>query len=199
MSMFSNKDWTGFPVNPIPRPVADSKYFDALCEAMAMLSQQPRAVFMGQSVSYPGTAMFQTLKDVPMEKRLELPVFEDTQLGMATGMALVGDLPICIFPRVNFLLCAINQLVNHLDKLPLYSHGGYNPKVLIRTAVATDKPLDPGVQHLGNYTEAIHRMLNKVEVFDLWEEDWIVPAYRYAMKSSGSFLLVEHTELYGLS
>jgi pyruvate/2-oxoglutarate/acetoin dehydrogenase E1 component len=175
-----------------------SKYFDALCEAMAMLSQQPRAVFMGQSVQYPGTAMFQTLKDVPMEKRLELPVFEDTQMGMATGMALAGDLPICIFPRINFLLCAINQLVNHLDKLPLYSHGGYKPKVLIRTSVATDKPLDPGVQHLGNYTESIHRMLKTVAVYDLRHAHAIVPAYRDAM-NYGSTLLVEHTELYGLS
>ncbi len=101
---------------------------------------------MGQAVVDAGTAMSTTLQHIPIEKRLELPVAEEMQLGMAIGMSLSGALPICIYPRFNFLLLAVNQLVNHLDKLPLYST--YRPKVLIRTAVATGYPLDPGPQHL---------------------------------------------------
>ena len=37
-----------------------------------------------------GHAISNTLEYVPQDKRLELPVFEETQLGMATGMALTG-------------------------------------------------------------------------------------------------------------
>jgi pyruvate/2-oxoglutarate/acetoin dehydrogenase E1 component len=177
-----------------------SKYFDSLCDAMDLLAQHPRAVFMGQSVACPGTAMFNTLKNVPMEKRLELPVFEDTQMGMAIGMAMNGELPICIFPRINFMLCAVNQLVNHLDKIPLYSHGGYKPKVIIRTAVATDNPLNPGPQHLGDYTDVFSRLLKNVTVFNLHSYyDSNVPCYQSAMDSKWSSLLVEHTGLYDLA
>src|SRR6185295_1899835 len=109
-------------------------------------------------VAYEGTAMFKTLRDVPPHKRLELPVAEDMQLGMATGMALAGMLPIAVYPRWNFLLLATSQLVLHLDKLPLMCRS-VRPRVIIRTAVATEEPLNPGPQHLGNFCDAFDDML----------------------------------------
>lgn len=164
---------------------------------MELCAEQPRSVFVGQAVRFPGTAMFTTLKNVPMEKRVEFPVAEDMQLGFCTGMSLNGDFPIAIYPRINFLLLAINQLVLHLDKLPLYSK--YQPKVLVRTAIATDSPMNPGPQHLGDFTAAIQRMLDTVRVYSLEYSDEIVPAYREALKFEGSSLIVEHTSKYGLS
>src|SRR5712691_1403346 len=143
-----------------------SDYFNALCDIMKMLGEHPKTIFIGQTVRYPGTAMFSTLTDVPNEKRIELPVFEDTQMGMAIGLSLRGLLPVCVFPRWNFLLIAANQLVLHLDKLPIYSRGGYRPKVIIRTAVATEHPLDPGPQHLGDFSEAVRMMLATVRVYE---------------------------------
>src|SRR5215475_11958092 len=132
-------------------------YFDALCAAMRMVADEPKAIFMGQAVAYPGTAMTNTFKGIAPEKLLEMPVAEDMQLGMATGMALAGWLPVCCYPRFNFLLLATNQLVLHLDKLPLYS--GWRPRVIVRTAIATPEPLDPGPQHLGDFTDAFRSML----------------------------------------
>ncbi len=173
-----------------------SAYFDELCRAMAMLAEHPRSVFMGQAVAYPGTAMFGTLRDVPAEKRVELPVAEDMQMGMAIGAALNGDLPVTIYPRFNFLLLATNQLVLHLDKLPIYSHGGYDPRVIIRTAVATPQPMDPGAQHLGDFTAEYRRMLERVRVVKLLRPEEIVPAYRAAIENKGSTMLVEMTGMY---
>src|ERR1700756_2370033 len=98
-----------------------SQYFEELCKAMSLLALQPNTLFIGQAVRYPGTAMYNSLSHLPEYKRLELPVAEDMQMGMATGLSLAGYLPICIYPRINFLLLATNQLVLHLDKLPLYS------------------------------------------------------------------------------
>lgn len=138
--------------------------------------------------------MFRTLVDVSMEKRLELPVIEDMQMGMATGLAIGGMLPVCIYPRFNFLLLAMSQLVLHLDKLPMM--GGYKPKVLIRTAVATDKPLYPGPQHLGDYSSALSSMLCTVVVENLDRSDGILPAYDRALRRNGSTLLVEMTGKY---
>jgi pyruvate/2-oxoglutarate/acetoin dehydrogenase E1 component len=170
-------------------------YFSELCRAMEILAENPRSVFMGQAVACPGTAMSRTLSALPKHKLFELPVAEDMQLGMATGAALAGELPICIYPRWNFLLLATNQLVLHLDKLPLYSD--YRPKVIIRTAVATPEPLDPGVQHLGNFSSAFRSMLQTVRVVELGHESSIVPAYREAMDREGSTLMVEYLGLYG--
>jgi pyruvate/2-oxoglutarate/acetoin dehydrogenase E1 component len=171
-------------------------YFDALCAAMSELAAQPGAIFIGQSIVAGGTAMHRTLDHIPEGQRLELPVFEDTQLGIATGLALAGHLPICVYPRINFLLLAVNQLVLHLDALPIYSDGGYNPRVIIRTAVATPEPLDPGPQHLGDYAPELHSMLNNVKVVQLTRAESIIPAYRAAVERNGSTLLVEYSRMY---
>lgn len=164
-------------------------YFDNLCKAMSLLAEYPKSVFIGQSVRYSGTAIYNTLKHLPEEKRVELPVFENTQLGMAIGASLNGDLPICIYPRINFLIEAMSQLVSHLDKLPLYSD--YRPKVIIRTAIASNKPLNPGVQHLGYYVPMFEEALDTVRVVEIISVKHIIPVYEKALKSDYSSLIIE--------
>lgn len=171
-----------------------SEYFDALTKAMWTLSNDPRTIFIGQAVSYAGTAMSKTLECVPKGKRIELPVAEDMQMGMAIGMSLEGMIPICIYPRWNFLLLATNQLVNHLDKLPRYSK--YQPKVIIRTAAATAYPLDPGPQHLGDFSAAFRLMLDTVTLQRLENVQDIHYHYDKALNDTGSSILVESANLY---
>ncbi len=164
---------------------------------MQMLSAHRKAVFIGQGVApHGGTSMSQTFQHVPERKRLEFPVAEDLQMGTAIGMALGGYLPICIFPRWNFVICGLNQLVNHLDRLPIYSAGGYRPKVIIRVAVPSTKPFNPQSQHDDDFTEAIDMMLRTVNVVTLPREQDIMPSYQRAMDDEGSTLLVEFTDLY---
>jgi len=172
-------------------------YFGALELAMRLCAQQPNVIFMGQGVGPGGgTTMSQTLATVPPKLRLEMPVAEDMQMGMAIGMSLEGLLPICIYPRWNFLLLAANQLINHLDRLPLYSDGGYHPKVIIRTAIPSTVPFNPGPQHDDDFTDAFAMMTRTVKIVRLKEAELIVPAYRAALESEGSTLLVEYTEFY---
>lgn len=173
-----------------------SEYFDALCEAMDVLAKQPGVLFMGQAVACPGTGMSRSFKNVPKELLLELPVFEDTQMGMATGFSLAGGLPVCVYPRMNFLLLAINQLVLHLDKLPIYSRGSYNPKVIIRTAIGAERPLYPGAQHIGNFCGELRRMLKSVFVVELRSVDEIKFWYKHALSDPYSMILVEHADMY---
>jgi pyruvate/2-oxoglutarate/acetoin dehydrogenase E1 component len=165
------------------------KYFDELKRAMEWLGQQPKTIFIGQAVGYPGTAMYGTLQNVSMEQRLELPVAEEFQMGVATGLALDGFVPVSIFPRWNFLLLAINQLVNHLDKLPMISD--FKPKVIIRTGVGSERPLDPQWQHKGDFTDAMRLMLKTVKVVRLDEPEQIMPAYQAAYQAEGSTILCE--------
>jgi len=172
-------------------------YFSELCFAMATLAKERRAIFLGQGVANLGTTMSPTFRDVPRDQLLEMPVAEDMQMGIATGMAIDGMLPVCVFPRWNFLLCAANQLVNHLDRLPLYSAGGYRTKVIIRVATPTTKPFYPGPQHDDDFSKAFHKMLRTIKVIQLPEAESIMPAYRRALVDDCSTILVERTELYG--
>src|SRR5262245_58370758 len=125
-----------YGTDPLELPTAGQ----LLNHAMLMLAKEPNVIFLGQGVEYGGVATHAHLVDVPMDVRLEMPVAEELQLGIATGLALQGHLPICIYPRIDFMLRAADQLVNHLDKLPLMSRGDFNPKVIIRTRVGTKTP-----------------------------------------------------------
>lgn len=163
---------------------------------MEWLAAQPPTVFIGQAVAVPGTAMRNTLKDVPDNKLIEFPVAEDMQLGMSIGMAMNGTVPVSIFPRWNFLLLATNQLVNHLEKIPLISQ--YRPNVIIRTSIGAQRPLHPHLQHIGDYTEAYQKMLTMVEVIRLDEPEDIFTAYQkaYHRTDNKSTILVEWGDYY---
>jgi len=138
------------------------KYFDELKRSMDWLATLPDTVFLGQAVKVAGTGMSNTVKDVPQEKRIELPVCEDMQMGITTGLSLNGFVPISIYPRWNFLMLATNQLVNHLDKLPIMTQDKVLPKVIIRVSIGSERPLHPQHQHVGDFTEAYRKMLSNI-------------------------------------
>lgn len=169
-------------------------YYEELCEAMRLLSEQPNAIFLGQGVAVKGTTMSSTFEHVPPDQLLEMPVAEDMQMGMATGMALSGLLPICVFPRWNFLICAMNQIVNHLDRLPLYSDGGYQPKVIIRVATPSRVPFNPGPQHDDNFSIPLEGMLRTIRVIRATKSP--LSAYREAIETPESSIVVEYTDFY---
>ena len=175
------------------------KYFDELKRSMDFLARDPRTVFIGQAVAVAGTAMTNTLKDVPTGRLIELPVAEEMQMGMTLGMALTGQVPVSIFPRWNFLLCAMNQLVNHLDKVQVMSNGGYKTKAIIRTGIGSQRPLHPQSQHVGDFTDAIRSMCTTIEVIRLEEPEDIFPAYEKALlrDDARSTILVEYGDFYG--
>ena len=174
------------------------KYFEELKKSMEFLSENSKSIFIGQAVEVPGTAMSNTLKNIDKDKLIELPVAEEMQMGITVGLALNGDIPISIFPRWNFLLYAINQLVNHLDKVNIMSNNGFKAKAIIRTGIGSQKPLHPQYQHIGDFTEAIKKMCTTIDVIKLNEPEDIFPSYKKALirKDGKSTLLVEYGDYY---
>lgn len=170
-------------------------YFEELQKAMSVVAEYPNTKIIGQTASYPGTAMYNTLKHLPEDKRMELPVAENMQLGMSIGMSLQGYLPVAIFPRWNFLLSATDQLVHHLDKLETMSQGEYKPKVIIRVGVGSEEPLNPGKQHVGEYSLAFAEMCS-IPIWHLKDTEDIVFLYRQALGRDGSTILVEYMDMY---
>ena len=169
------------------------KYIDELKKAMSLLADHPKTFFIGQAVEYEGTGLYDTLTHIPSAKKMELPVAEYFQCGLANGMALQGMIPISTFPRWNFLLMGVDQIVNHLDKFVEMSNGLSTPKVIIRVAVGSERPIDPQCQHKGNFSEAMRLMVRNTEVIELIEPKDIVPAYEKALNrvDGKSTILVE--------
>ena len=169
-------------------------YFAELTAAMTMLASHPKTLFVGQSVEYGGQKAHATFAGVPIARRMEMPICEDFTVGFCTGLALEGYIPICFIPRWDFLILAANQIINHLDKIPLL--GGFRPKVIIRTAVGAFKPIDPGPQHTQNYSAAFSLMLHTMSVMDVTEARFISQAYERALHSDRSSIVVERMEHY---
>lgn len=175
------------------------KYKEELIRAMKWLGEQDNTVFLGQACKVSGHAISSTLIKVPEEKRIELPVFEEMQMGISTGMALEGYVPITMYPRFDFFILSCNQLINHLDKIREMSRGDMQPRVIIRVAVGSKNPIDAGPQHTQNHTEAMRLMLTDVEVVELIEPEDIFPAFEtaYTRPDCRSTLIVEYGEYYG--
>lgn len=166
-----------------------SPFDEAVNLEMRRLAEMPETLFLGQSVSYDGAAIHASLKGVPLDRRVEMPVAEEFQMGYCIGLSLVGKLPVCIYPRIDFMLLCVNQLVNHLDKLPLW---GWKPKVIIRTTVGKRRPLNAGPQHTQNHTEAFQKMLHTIAVREVRVPAEVAFAYDMARKSDRSTLIVEN-------
>lgn len=173
-------------------------YYNEIKKAMSYLAEHPKTIFIGQSVEYDGTGLYESLAHLPAEKKMEFPVAEYLQCGVANGMAIEGMIPISTFPRFNFLLMGTDQIVNHLDKFINLSDGRCAPKVIIRVAVGSEWPVHPQEQHVGNFANAFKCMLKNIDVIELNETKDILPSYKKALEREDglSTILVEFSDHY---
>jgi pyruvate/2-oxoglutarate/acetoin dehydrogenase E1 component len=171
-----------------------TEYKIALTNAMTTLSKLDETIFIGQQIVYAGNPMSTTLTDVPKEKMIEVPVMEETQMGMSLGLAITGKTVISFYPRWDFVISAANQLINHVDKYELMT--GKKVNILIRVGKGADVPLDPGHQHKANYINEFKSMCPNIEIHDLktWQD--VELSYKYAIENGGVHVLAEYPELY---
>lgn len=172
------------------------KYLNQIIKSMDLLSSDSKTIFIGQSIKYGGTGSYDTLLNVPDEKKIEWPVAEYLQMGASIGMGLEGFTVVTMFPRWNFLLMATDQIVNHLDKLTIMSDGKCAPKLIIRVSVGSEYPVDPQCQHKGNFSEAFRLMCKTIDIIELNEPEDIFPAYEKSLNRTDgkSTMLVEYAD-----
>ncbi len=169
------------------------KYIEEIDKGMQLLANN-NTFIIGQAVKYKGHAITGQAAFWPENKRIELPVAEEMQTGMALGMSINGDIVVSIYPRMNFLICAANQLFNHLDKWKLM--GGWNPHVILKAVVGSEYPLDPGHQHKANWANEISSMCESINVFNLLYPHQVYKTYEFCMNNRGVHLIIEHGDLY---
>tara|TARA_B100000575_G_C23023348_1_gene589299 strand:+ start:217 stop:753 length:537 start_codon:yes stop_codon:yes gene_type:complete len=174
------------------------KYANELKRSMNFLGQKSNSVFIGQAVEVAGTAMSNTLKEVPAEKLYEFPVTEEMQMGVTIGLLMQDFIPISIYPRWNFLLLAANQLINHLDKFNEMTKNKYKSKAIIRTSVGSEVPLHPQSQHVGDFSKAFKKISKTLNIVNLKKPEAIFLEYKkaYERKDGVSTILVEYGDFY---
>jgi len=161
---------------------------------MTQIGNIKNSIFIGQQIVWKGNPMSTTLDNVNKNKMIEVPVMEETQMGMSLGLAMKGNFVITFYPRWDFLISATNQLINSLDKYSLMC--GDTPHIIIRVGKGSDKPLDPGHQHKGNYFREYESMLKTVKVMNCLSVDDIINNYNYALNNKGIYIIVEYPEKY---
>ena len=172
------------------------KYKDELIRSMEWLGEKDDTIFLGQSVKYSGNAIYNTLRTLDDSMKIETPVFEEVQMGMSTGMAMDGLVPISCFPRFDFLMRCMDSLVNHLDKMQVMTENTFKPKVIMRTSIGSTNPLNGGVQHTQDYTKVFKDILTEVDVILLNEPEEIFPTFQNAYENDGSSLIIEWGDYY---
>ena len=170
-------------------------YLDEIKKSMNLLADNDYYI-IGQNTIFGGASMTHTITHIPKERKIELPVAEEMQAGIGTGMSLEG-LNVCsIYPRFDFFILALNQIINHLDKAEKMSSGQFKPRQIFRVCVGSVKPMMPGPQHCQNYTEALRKMVTNIEVRELLKAEDVYKAYEEAVNSDKSYIIVEHSDLY---
>ncbi len=171
-----------------------SPYKDALTDAMTFLAEKDNTIFIGQQIVYAGNPMSTTLTNVSKEKMIELPVMEETQMGMSLGLSMTGKTVISFYPRWDFIISATNQLVNHVDKYEIMT--GKKPSILIRLGKGSDVPLDPGVQHKNSYLNEFTSMCPHIKFHNLTDATTVYDTYINSYNEGGVHVLVEYPQLY---
>jgi pyruvate dehydrogenase E1 component alpha subunit len=167
-------------------------YKDAMNIAMTELGQQG-AIFIGYNVAK-GDAMG-TLKNVPVEQKLETPVAENLMSGLAIGMSFEGFIPVLYFERHDFILNALDAIVNHIDKIERISHGEFKVPVVIRAVTADAGPFYSGITHSQDFTKLLESGVS-FPVVDPKEGKDVLRAFRDAIESERPAIIIERKSRY---
>ena len=171
-------------------------YIGEIKKSMLLVSKHRNSLFLGQSVKVPGNLLYDSLSKISNSKKIELPIFEDTQMGISIGLSLNGFIPVTCYPRFDFFILSLNQTVNHLDKIKDISSNEFNPFVIVRVLVGSKKPMDAGLQHTQNYFQELKSMCKNIKVVNLNNKKKIFKSYKECLKNKKSTIFVEYSELY---
>jgi pyruvate dehydrogenase E1 component beta subunit len=118
-----------------------------------LLSKYPEVFVIGQglwSPWYVGNSMTDLDKKFGVERIIDTPVSESACTGAAVGAALAGMKPIVVHPRMDFMLYAMDAIVNQAAKWSHMVGGQAAPGLTIRSII--NRGGEQGAQH----SQALH-------------------------------------------
>jgi acetoin:2,6-dichlorophenolindophenol oxidoreductase subunit beta len=124
-------------------------YAQAIREAHAqLLASDPRVFVVGQglwSPWYAGTSMQDLDREFGRERIIDSPVAENATTGAAVGAALAGMRPIVFHPRMDFMLLAIDPVINQAANWSYMFGGRASVPVVFRAVI--NRGGEQGAQH----------------------------------------------------
>ena len=118
-----------------------------------LLTIYPEVFVIGQglwSPWYVGNSMTDLDKKFGIERIIDTPVSESACTGAAVGASLAGMKPIVVHPRMDFMLYAMDAVVNQAAKWSHMLGGQAHPGVTIRSII--NRGGEQGAQH----SQALH-------------------------------------------
>ena len=172
-------------------------YCDAIREALwQAMEDDPRVIVFGEGVDDP-RAIFGSTRGLQERfgaaRVFDTPLSENGMTGVAMGAALTGLRPVMTHQRMDFLLYAMDQLVNHAAKRS-YASGGYQcVPMTIRAIVG--RGWGQGPQH----SQSLHAWLAHVPGLKV-----VMPSTPYdakgllhaAIQDPNPVICIEHRKLY---
>lgn len=135
-------------------------YAQAIREGHAqLLASDPRVFVAGQglwSPWYAGGSMEDLDRDFGRHRILDSPVSENAVTGMCVGAALAGMRPIVFHPRMDFMLLAVDPIVNQAANWSYLFAGRVTVPIVIRAVI--NRGGEQGAQH----SQALHAMFMHV-------------------------------------
>jgi pyruvate/2-oxoglutarate/acetoin dehydrogenase E1 component len=149
-------------VNRLRKGVASDRtlsYVDAVREATDQeMARDPSVILFGLDVDDPKAIQGTTrglLQKYGAARVFGTPLSEDAMTGVAIGMALAGQRPIHVHIRMDFLMLAMNQLVNVAAKSRYMFGGKVSVPMVVRCMIG--KSWGQGAQHSqGLYSFFMH-------------------------------------------
>lgn len=179
------------PANFFPC-LTNLKYLDAVRESNEKLAAAG-AVFIGYNVRY--GAAYGALKNIPDSQRLETPLAENLMIGLGMGMSLEGIRPVVFFERHEFLLNAMDGIVNTLDLIETISGGEFKMPVIIKAVAGGVKPFYAGLTHTRNFAAQVREFVS-FPVFEPETAGEVLDAYLQATVNPGPVMISEKKALY---
>jgi pyruvate/2-oxoglutarate/acetoin dehydrogenase E1 component len=150
-------------------------YAQAIREAHAqILASDSRAFVIGQglwSPWYAGGTLEGLDREFSRDRIMDSPVSENATTGLAVGAALAGMRPIVFHPRMDFMLLAVDPIVNQAANWSYLFRGQISVPLVIRAVI--NRGGEQGAQH----SQALHAMFMHVPGLKV-----VMPATAYDAK-----------------
>ena len=172
---------------------------DAVTRALReAIDADDRVFLLGEDIGAYGGAYAVTkgfLQDYGPDRIKDTPIAESVIVGSAVGAAMGGLRPIVEIMTINFMLLAIDQVVNHAAKLRYMSNGQISVPIVIRTVTGGGGQL--GATH-SQSLEPWFATVPGLKVAVPSDPYDALGLFRTAMAEDDPVVFAEHALLYGV-
>lgn len=172
-------------------------YLEAIREAIEQeMSRDPSVIMLGMGVDDPKAILGTTkglLEKFGPARVFDTPLSEDGMTGIAIGAALMGLRPIHVHIRMDFLLLAMNQIINMAAKMRYMFGGDISVPLVIRSIIG--KSWGQGPQH----SQSIYPLFMNIPGIKI-----VAPSMPYdakgcliqSIRDNNPVIFIEHRMLY---